>query len=58
MQYILDSVIASLQKNPDRTFVFGEVSYFSRWWDEQDPDTKRLVRHLVKRGQLSFVNGG
>ena len=33
-------------------------SFFSMWWEEQSEATQQLVRQLVKRGQLSFVNGG
>ena len=33
-------------------------SFFTRWWREQTDSTKALVRKLVDRGQLDFVNGG
>jgi len=58
VQYILDSVVASLQANPDRRFVYGELSFFSRWWAEQSDGTRDAVRALLASGQLSFVNGG
>jgi alpha-mannosidase len=58
VQFILDSVIAALQANPDRTFVYGEVAFFARWWAEQGPEVREAVRSLVASGRLSFVNGG
>ncbi len=33
-------------------------AFFIRWWREQAGATRRLVKRLVRRGQLSFVNGG
>eukprot|EP00208_Stichococcus_sp_RCC1054_P002016 CAMPEP_0206142692 /NCGR_PEP_ID=MMETSP1473-20131121/17914_1 /ASSEMBLY_ACC=CAM_ASM_001109 /TAXON_ID=1461547 /ORGANISM="Stichococcus sp, Strain RCC1054" /LENGTH=1182 /DNA_ID=CAMNT_0053537795 /DNA_START=217 /DNA_END=3765 /DNA_ORIENTATION=+ len=58
VQYILDSVMSSLDRHPDRTFIFAEMAFFSRWWREQDRAMRSLVRRLIKGGQLSFVNGG
>ncbi|KAL0029171.1 hypothetical protein WJX79_000097 [Trebouxia sp. C0005] len=58
VQYILDTVIQALDANPDRKFVYGEMSFFTRWWREQSEATKDLVRKLVDNGQLDFVNGG
>ena len=58
VQYILDSVIAALQANPERKFVYVEQAFFQRWWMQQTDSTHDLVRALVHSGQLSFVNGG
>ncbi len=58
VQYILDSVIPALQKNKDRTFIYVEMAFFKRWWDQQDNSMKETVRDLVKKRQLEFINGG
>ncbi|KAL3162416.1 hypothetical protein ABBQ32_010087 [Trebouxia sp. C0010 RCD-2024] len=58
VQYILDTVVQALDANPDRKFVYGEMSFFTRWWREQTTATKDLVQKLVDNGQLDFVNGG
>lgn len=58
VQYILDSVIAELPKHPNRTFIYVEMAFFKRWWDEQDDDTRKVVKDLVKKKQLEFINGG
>jgi len=55
---ILSTVIASLLKNPQRTFVWAEISYFEWWWREQSESTKQDVRGLLKNGQFEFVTGG
>eukprot|EP00252_Welwitschia_mirabilis_P007627 TRINITY_DN1919_c0_g1_i1.p1 TRINITY_DN1919_c0_g1~~TRINITY_DN1919_c0_g1_i1.p1 ORF type:complete len:1055 (-),score=246.23 TRINITY_DN1919_c0_g1_i1:132-3296(-) len=58
VQYILDSVINSLQEDANRKFIYVEVAFFARWWTEQSEDKKDIVRNLVKNGQLEFINGG
>jgi hypothetical protein len=58
VQYILDSVVKELQANRDRKFIYVEIAFFERWWAEQNEYTKQIVRDLVARGQLEFINGG
>ncbi|KAI5057211.1 hypothetical protein GOP47_0027226 [Adiantum capillus-veneris] len=55
---ILDSVIAALQEDPNRKFVYVEQAFFQRWWREQTPMKQTAVKKLVKAGQLEFINGG
>lgn len=57
VQYILDTVIEELQKDPLRRFVYAEIAFFWRWWNEQDDNTKKIVRTLVNEGRLEFVIG-
>ena len=58
VQYILDSVIPELLKDPKRHFIYVEIAFFERWWNEQDESMRATVRKLVKGGQLEFINGG
>lgn len=58
VKFILDTAIAALAQNPNRTFTYVEMAFFDMWWREQSDETKALVKRLVKSGQLSFVNGG
>lgn len=58
VQFIFDTVMASLAQNPDRKFVIMEQSFFSRWWHQQSPDMHAQVRRHVQRGQLHVWNGG
>ena len=57
VQYILDTVIIELEKNPSRRFIYVEIAFFWRWWNQQDASTKNTVRNLVKEGRLEFVIG-
>ena len=51
-------MVAELQLDPTRKFVYAEMAFFSRWFYEQTDATREVVRGLVRSGQLSFVNGG
>uniref|UniRef100_A0A7S2SZB3 Alpha-mannosidase n=1 Tax=Chloropicon primus TaxID=1764295 RepID=A0A7S2SZB3_9CHLO len=56
--YIIDSVVQNLQDNPDRKFVYVEMAFFSRWWNEASDAKREAARTLVKNKQLTFANGG
>ncbi|KAM4594230.1 lysosomal alpha-mannosidase isoform 1-T2 [Fundulus diaphanus] len=58
VQYILDSVVDQLVKNPDRRFIYVETGFFYRWWKQQSPSMQQTVKQLVNEGRLEFVNGG
>ncbi|KAJ4981597.1 hypothetical protein NE237_032434 [Protea cynaroides] len=55
---VLDSVVVSLLRDPNRKFIFAEQAFFQRWWAEQTEETQEQVRKLVDSGQLEFINGG
>lgn len=57
VQYILDTVVEELIKDPARRFVYAEIAYFWRWWNEQTVSMKDIVRNLVSEGRLEFVIG-
>ncbi|PSS21407.1 Alpha-mannosidase, light subunit like [Actinidia chinensis var. chinensis] len=58
VENVLDSVVVSLLRDPNRKFVFAEMAFFQRWWEEQNVEIQEEVRKLVDAGQLEFVNGG
>jgi alpha-mannosidase len=41
-----------------RRFSWTEIYYLERWWNLQSDYNKEIVKTLVKRGQLEFINGG
>ena len=57
MQYILDTVVQALAVNPQRKFVYAEMSFFMRWWAQQDDSTRALVTQLVEDGQVRGQQG-
>ncbi|OQR96352.1 lysosomal alpha-mannosidase [Thraustotheca clavata] len=59
VDYILESVVTELLKNPNRRFMYVEQSFFQRWWREQSHEMKKIIKQLVKEGRLDLsVNGG
>ncbi|KAK3275455.1 hypothetical protein CYMTET_16415, partial [Cymbomonas tetramitiformis] len=58
VQFIIDTVVLALEENPDRKFIYVEIAFFKRWWDEQSPAKQASVKRLVVNGQLEFINGG
>eukprot|EP01132_Coremiostelium_polycephalum_P008521 gene8521-10475_t len=58
VQYTLDSAISSLLQNPNRRFIYVEIAFFERWWNEQTAEMQKIVAQLVHNGQLEFINGG
>lgn len=49
-----------LLRHRDFLFILPQIeqAFFQRWWDELDTRTADLVRQVVARGQLEFINGG
>ena len=54
---LIDTVVDELAKDPNKRFVYVEIAYFWRWWNEQNDEIKQLVRTLVDEGRLEFVIG-
>ncbi|XP_032247873.1 alpha-mannosidase 2x isoform X2 [Phoca vitulina] len=57
-QHILNSMVSKLQEDPRRRFLWAEVSFFAKWWDNINAQKKAAVRRLVGNGQLEIVTGG
>ncbi|NWV30922.1 MA2B1 mannosidase, partial [Grantiella picta] len=58
VQYILDSVVAQLAAVPSRRFIYAEVAFLARWWQQQDEAMRRLVRELVQEGMAALGQTG
>ncbi|XP_072138239.1 alpha-mannosidase 2x isoform X1 [Mobula birostris] len=57
-QHILNNMLPKLQEDPKRRFIWAEISFFSKWWDNIDTQKRAAVRRLAANGQLEFVTGG
>ncbi|CAI0456274.1 unnamed protein product [Linum tenue] len=55
---VLDSLIPALLADKNRKFIYVEIAFFERWWNEQSETMKHVVKQLVSSGQLEFINGG
>ena len=50
VQYILDTVIEQLLVDKDRTFIYVEMAFFTRWWNEQSNATMDIVSSQIYCG--------
>lgn len=50
--------MSRLALNPSKRFIYVEMGFFERWWNEQTEETQDTVKKLVKEGTLEFINGG
>uniref|UniRef100_UPI00398EEFB9 alpha-mannosidase 2x isoform X3 n=1 Tax=Pristiophorus japonicus TaxID=55135 RepID=UPI00398EEFB9 len=57
-QHILNNMVLKLQEDARRRFIWAEISFFSKWWDNIDTQKRAAVRRLAANGQLEFVTGG
>jgi hypothetical protein len=55
---ILDSVTETLTVNPERRFLWAEISFFHLWWTRTSDDKRHKWKRLLERGQVEFVIGG
>ena len=58
VQYILDSVIPQLSADPSKRFIYVEIAFFERWWNEQNEAMRTEVTKLVQERRLEFINAG
>ena len=63
-----------MAEDEKKTFIYVEMAFFTRWWNEQSKETQQLVweahvmscigvimmqvHKLVNNKQLEFINGG
>ena len=58
VQYILDSVIPQLSADRSKRFIYVEIAFFERWWNEQSHAMQANVTKLVQEKRLEFINAG
>ena len=56
VQYILDTVTRELEEDPTRKFIYVEIAFFERWWNEQSDGDRHAVQRLVNEGE-TFTSG-
>ena len=58
VQYIIESVVKELARDPEKRFIQVETGLFWRWWEDNDEFMRNITRTLVDSGQLVFTGGG
>ncbi|XP_054725610.1 alpha-mannosidase 2 [Anastrepha obliqua] len=57
-KHILSNALRHLRENPDMTFIWAEISYFSRFYEDLGEHNKLEMKKIVQNRQLEFVTGG
>ncbi|KAJ8970121.1 hypothetical protein NQ317_003839 [Molorchus minor] len=58
VQYIIDSVLQALKRDPRRRFIQVETAFFWKWWKYQNEEKRNLFKSFVDNGQIEMVGGG
>ncbi len=54
VQFILDSVVEALERDPKKKFTYVEMAFFERWWFQQKAAKQQSVKNLVATGTPVF----
>ena len=54
--FIIDTVMESLSRDPNRKFIYVETG-FARWWEQASDAKRAMAKAQVKGKQLEFING-
>ncbi|VDD91932.1 unnamed protein product [Enterobius vermicularis] len=58
VQYIINTVIAELQRNSMRRFSWAETGFLWRWMDTHNEEEKKILANLIQNGQMEIIGGG
>ncbi|XP_045194529.2 alpha-mannosidase 2-like [Mercenaria mercenaria] len=54
---ILSLVVEKLYKYHDMTFVWPEICFIEKWWNNQNKTIRNKFKYLVKSGRLELTSG-
>ncbi|XP_037947876.1 alpha-mannosidase 2-like isoform X2 [Teleopsis dalmanni] len=57
-KHILSNALRHLRQNPDMKFIWAEISYFSRFFEDLGHKNREEFKKLVQGAQFEFVTGG
>ncbi|KAK2727272.1 alpha-mannosidase 2-like [Artemia franciscana] len=57
VKHILNNMIDKLDAYKDLTFIWTEISFFSKWWKDLHPRKRKLVKKFVREARLEFTSG-
>jgi len=57
-KHVLDNAVDKMTEFRNMSFLWSEISFLSKWWDDSHPRKRILLKNLVKEGRLEIVTGG
>jgi len=57
VEYILNTIIDELWKDPSKKFIYVEIAFFERWWNQKTQEIKNKTKILIQQGRLQFTLG-
>uniref|UniRef100_A0A8C4NBV9 Alpha-mannosidase n=1 Tax=Eptatretus burgeri TaxID=7764 RepID=A0A8C4NBV9_EPTBU len=57
-RHVLDGMTKKMAEDPRRAFVWAEVSFLAKWWNDTNKEKRQIIKSLIKSGQLEIVTGG
>ncbi|CAJ0946335.1 unnamed protein product, partial [Mesorhabditis belari] len=58
VQFIYDTVLQEVEKDPTRKFSFAETGFFMRWVESRNASMLQRWQKLVQSGQVEAIGGG
>ncbi|PIC18202.1 hypothetical protein B9Z55_024180 [Caenorhabditis nigoni] len=58
VQYIYNTVVEELMKDPERRFSFAETGFLWRWWTSTTDKNREQFKYLIQNGQIEMIGGG
>ncbi|XP_011300932.1 lysosomal alpha-mannosidase isoform X1 [Fopius arisanus] len=57
VEYILDTVVEALRKDPERRFIYVETAFLWKWWLRQNYKIREEVKTFINEGRLEIIGG-
>ncbi|XP_015121082.1 lysosomal alpha-mannosidase isoform X2 [Diachasma alloeum] len=57
VEYILDTVVDALRKDPERRFIYVETAFLWKWWLRQNDKIREEVKTFINEGRLEIIGG-
>uniref|UniRef100_A0A7E4VQL4 Alpha-mannosidase n=1 Tax=Panagrellus redivivus TaxID=6233 RepID=A0A7E4VQL4_PANRE len=58
VEYIYNTVLIELERDPTKRFSFAETGYLTRWVESHDEHDRNRLAKLIASGQIEIIGGG